>query len=89
MVRGFLYSSFKKGLPTAAAVIVTSAIFASAHLPEGGGGGLLWIAAVDTFILSLVLIYLREKTGALWASMTLHALKNGVAFVALFALHLS
>ena len=43
---------------------------------------------LDTFILSLVLIYLREKTGGLWASITLHAFKNGVAFVALFALHI-
>jgi membrane protease YdiL (CAAX protease family) len=87
MVRGFLYSSLKKGMPTVAAVIVTSAIFASAHLPEGGAAGLLYIAAVDTFVLSLVLIYLREKTGSLWSSITLHALKNGIAFVALFGLH--
>ncbi len=87
MVRGFLYSSLKKGLPSIAAVIVTSAIFASAHLQEGGAAGLLYIAALDTFVLSLVLIYLREKTGALWASMTLHAFKNGVAFLALFVLH--
>jgi membrane protease YdiL (CAAX protease family) len=85
MVRGLLYSSLKKGLPQLAAVVVTSGIFASAHLPEGSGG-LLWIAAVDTFTLSLILIYLREKTGGLWASMTLHAFKNGVAFVALFIL---
>jgi len=84
MVRGFLYSSLKKGLPTLAAVITTSAIFASAHLPAGGANGLLYIAALDTFILSLVLIYLREKTGSLWASITLHAFKNGVAFMVLF-----
>jgi membrane protease YdiL (CAAX protease family) len=69
------------------AVILTSLIFASAHLPEGGAAGLLYIAALDTFILSLVLIYLREKTGGLWASITLHAIKNGIAFVALFVLH--
>ncbi|MGC1176912.1 MAG: type II CAAX endopeptidase family protein [Candidatus Saccharimonadales bacterium] len=87
MVRGFLYSSLKKAMPTIAAVIVTSAIFASAHLPEGGATGPLYIAALDTFVLSLVLIYLREKTGGLWASMTLHAVKNGVAFMALFILH--
>jgi len=87
MVRGFLYSSLKKGMPTLAAVIVTSAIFASAHLPEGGAAGPLYIAALDTFVLSLVLIYLREKTGSLWASITLHAIKNGFAFVALFILH--
>lgn len=87
MVRGFLYSSLKKGMPTLAAVLVTSAIFAGAHLPEGGAAGPLYIAALDTFVLSLVLIYLREKTGSLWASITLHAIKNGVAFVALFILH--
>lgn len=88
MVRGFLYSSLKKALPAVWAVIGTSAIFAAAHLPEGGAAGPLYIAALDTFVLSLVLIYLREKTGSLWASITLHAIKNGVAFVALFAIHL-
>lgn len=86
MVRGYLYSSLKKGLPTVAAVIMTSLIFASAHLPEGGAAGPLYIAAVDTFILSLVLIYLREKTGSLWAGITLHAIKNAVAFIALFVI---
>ncbi len=84
LVRGFLYSSLKKGMPQIAAAIVTSVLFASAHLPEGGSAGPLYIAAIDTFILSLVLIYLREKTGSLWAGITLHALKNGIAYVALF-----
>jgi membrane protease YdiL (CAAX protease family) len=86
MVRGFLYSSLKKALPTIYAVVLTSLIFAGAHLPESASG-LLWVGAVDTFILSLFLIYLREKTGGLWASITLHAFKNGVAFIALFVLH--
>ncbi len=87
MVRGFLYSTLKKAMPTLYAVILTSALFAAAHLPEGGKGGLLYIAALDTFVLSLVLIYLREQTGSLWASITLHAAKNGIAFIALFVLH--
>jgi len=86
LVRGYLYSSLKKALPRWGAVLLTSGIFAIAHLPEGGAAGPLYIAALDTFVLSLVLIYLREKTGGLWASITLHALKNGVAFVALFVL---
>jgi membrane protease YdiL (CAAX protease family) len=84
LVRGFLYTSLKKALPTLWAVLATSAIFAAAHLPEGGAAGPLWIGAIDTFVLSLVLIYLREKTGSLWASITLHAIKNTVAFFALF-----
>jgi uncharacterized protein len=87
MVRGFLYSSLKKAMRMRYAVILTSALFAAAHLPEGGSAGPLYIAALDTFVLSLVLIYLREKTGSLWASIGLHAIKNGIAFVALFVLH--
>jgi membrane protease YdiL (CAAX protease family) len=86
LVRGFLYGSLKKGMPQIGAAIVTSIIFASAHLPEGGSSGPLYIAALDTFVLSLVLIYLREKTNGLWAGITLHAIKNGVAFAALFIL---
>lgn len=85
LFRGFLYSSLKKNLPKVVAVVGTSALFAIGHLPEGGSAGPLYIAGIDTFILSLILILLREKTGGLWASMTLHALKNGIAFIALFA----
>lgn len=86
LVRGFLFTSLKKGLPVVGAAIITSLVFAAAHLPEGGSAGPLWIAAIDTFTLSLVLCYLRQKTGSLWAGITLHALKNGVAFVTLFLL---
>jgi membrane protease YdiL (CAAX protease family) len=67
-----------------AAALVTSAFFASFHLLESTGGGLLWVAGIDTFLLSLVLVYLRETTGKLWASMGLHMLKNLIAFAALF-----
>jgi CAAX protease family protein len=86
--RGLIYTSLKKVIPLWGAVIVTSLLFAAGHLTEGGSQGLLYIGAIDTFSLSLILIYLREKTDALWASMTLHALKNFIAFIALFALHL-
>jgi membrane protease YdiL (CAAX protease family) len=86
--RGLIYSSLKKTLPIWAAVIITGLLFAAGHLSEGGSSGLLYVAAIDTFSLSLVLVFLREKTGGLWSSMTLHALKNTVAFLALFALHL-
>ena len=84
MVRGLLYTSLRKVMRFGGAMLVTSAIFAAAHLPEAASGGPLWVAAVDTFTLSVVLCYLREKTGSLWPGITLHALKNGIAFVALF-----
>lgn len=87
LMRGFLYTSLKKSLPKVVAALVTSIIFASAHLEFGSGAPLLWVAAIDTFVLSLVLVYLREKTGRLWASMGVHGLKNTIAFVSLFILH--
>lgn len=86
VVRGFLFGSLRKYLKLGGAALLTSLIFAAAHLPEGGAAGPLYVAAIDTFMLSLVLCWLREKTGSLWAGISLHALKNGVAFVSLFVL---
>ncbi len=88
LVRGFLYSGLKKSLPIIWAAIVTSLIFAVAHLQAGSNAPLLWSAAIDTFILSLVLIYLKEKTGSLAACIGLHMLKNSIAFLGLFVFHL-
>ena len=85
--RGFLFGSLKKGLPVIWAAVATSLIFASAHLQFGDGKPLLWVAAIDTFTLSLVLCYLRQKTDSLWPGILLHGIKNGVAFVTLFLLH--
>lgn len=87
VMRGFLYSGLRSKLPKIAAAIITSVLFAIAHLQLGSGEPPLWVAAVDTFLLSLVLIYLRELTGGLWASIGLHALKNGLAFLVLFVFH--
>jgi membrane protease YdiL (CAAX protease family) len=89
LMRGYLYTSLKKKLSKIAAALVTSVIFAAAHLQFGSGAPLLWVAAIDTFVLSLFLVSLREKTGGLWASMTLHATKNLIAFMSLFIFHIS
>jgi len=89
LVRGFLYSGLRAQLPKIHAALITSLLFAVAHLQFGSGAPLLWVAAIDTFILSMVLVYLRELTGSLWASIGLHALKNGIAFLALFVFHLA
>lgn len=88
LVRGFLYTSLKSKLPQITAALVASLIFASGHLQAGSGAPLLWIAFLDTFTLSLFLIYLREKTHSLYASMTLHGLKNFIAFMSIFIFHL-
>lgn len=87
--RGFLYGTFRAhGARVGAAMVITSLLFGALHLFGSGDGSLLWIAFLDTFVLSLVLCYLRETTGSIWASMLVHALKNGFVFVNLFILHL-
>ena len=86
MMRGFLYSGLRKAFPKIISALIVSSLFGIAHLAEGGNAGPLWIGALDTFALSLVLVYLREATGNLWAGITLHAVKNGIAFASLFIL---
>jgi membrane protease YdiL (CAAX protease family) len=80
LIRGYLYSGlrfFWRFLPS---LIVTSLIFGAAHLQFGSGAALLWAAAIDTFLLSVVLVYLREKTGVLYAGILVHMLNNMIAF---------
>ena len=84
LIRGFLYGGLRNKLRPLQAALIASLLFAAAHLQFGSGEPLLWIAAIDTFILSLFLIRLREQTGSLWAGMGTHFIKNLLAFVALF-----
>lgn len=82
--RGFLYTGLRRRFPFVLSALITSALFAIPHLQFGDGAPLLWVAALDTFVLSLVLCYVRERTDSLWPGIFIHALKNGIAFVALF-----
>jgi membrane protease YdiL (CAAX protease family) len=84
VARGFLYGGLRSKLSKLSAALITSVRFAAAHLQWGSGAPLLWVAAIDTFILSMVLVYLRERTGGLAASMGTHMIKNGLAFMVLF-----
>jgi membrane protease YdiL (CAAX protease family) len=87
--RGVLFGGLRRRFNPVVAALITSCMFAAPHLLESDSGqGPLWIAGIDTFVLSLVLCYLREKTGRLWAGMGVHAMKNGVAFISLFIAHL-
>jgi membrane protease YdiL (CAAX protease family) len=80
LVRGYLFSGLRARLSFARAALITSLIFGLAHLQLGNGAAVVWAAGIDTFVLSLVLVYLRERTGALYAGMIVHALNNLIAF---------
>jgi membrane protease YdiL (CAAX protease family) len=86
--RGFLYGTLRANKVSFVwAALVTSLLFGSLHLLGGASGGLLWVGLVDTFVLSLVLCYVREETGTLWASIGIHAFKNGLVFLNLFVIN--
>lgn len=84
VVRGFLFTGLRNKLSIWPAAIVTSIVFGAAHLQWGSNAPLLWTAAIDTFMLSMILVYLRHKTGSLWPGIGVHFIKNGIAFLALF-----
>ncbi len=86
LFRGFLFEGLKKAMPVFYAALITCLIFAAAHLSEGGSSGLFWIGAIDIFTLSVVLVYLKQKTKSLWPGIFLHALNNLIAFITLFLL---
>lgn len=66
--RGFVYSRLKKGMPMWVAIILTSIAFGCAH------GTIIW--GTYTFIFSLVLIFVLERTKSLWSSILLHCAFN-------------
>lgn len=82
--RGYLYAGMRRWVGIVGGAIFTSIIFSLPHLVQGADGNLLWVAGIDTFALSLVLCYLREKTGSIYAGMGVHAVKNCIAFLALY-----
>jgi len=87
--RGFVFTGLRTRLKWVWAAIITSLLFASAHLLESASGQpLLWVAGIDTFTLSIVLCYLREETDSLWPGVFVHGLKNGIAFLTLFIFHI-
>ncbi len=90
LFRGYLYGKLRKYMPMVGAVLLSATLFALLHLNFGtdaeSGEFVVsqWNVVLGILPLGIVLAVLREKTGSVWASILLHALKNGVAFYLLF-----
>lgn len=84
LMRGFLYTNLRAYLKYLPSLLITSIIFATLHLQFDNNAPLLWVAAIDTFVLSSVLVYLRERSNSLWPAITVHMFKNSLAFILLF-----
>ena len=74
--RGYLYGTLKPYVRWIIASLITSVLFGVVHGQLNVG--------IDTFLLSMVLCYLRDKTGSIWSGVFVHALKNSIAFYILF-----
>lgn len=81
LFRGLLYRSFRKPFGKVIGAVLVSLLFGAAHGQ--------WNVAADTFVLSLVLIYLVQKSNSLWPSIALHFFKNAVAFLLVFVFKVS
>lgn len=84
LMRGFLFMNLRRRLNFVASTLIVSVLFGVAHLQFGTGEPLLWVAFIDTFVLSIVLCGLTEKYKTIWPAIFAHAIKNSLAFYLLF-----
>ncbi|MCA9348939.1 CPBP family intramembrane metalloprotease, partial [Candidatus Saccharibacteria bacterium] len=76
LFRGFLFRRLKGLVGVVAAALITSVLFGVAHWQ--------WNVAIDTFVLSMVMIYVLQIHDNLVVTMLMHMLKNILAFLVIF-----
>ena len=81
LFRGVLLSALMQRWGSAAAIVISSLVFALAHLP-----GLDWqvFALPDLILLALALAWLRLRSGSIWPSVVGHGANNLLAVAAWF-----
>lgn len=82
LFRGFIYSRLRHyGVGVVVSAVLTSVLFGLVHQQ--------WNVALDTFLLSLVMIYVMEfRKRNLWVAIGMHSIKNCIAFLGLFVFKL-
>lgn len=71
--RGLLYTRLRSGMPKLLACIFSSLVFGLVH------GTAIWF--FYAFLLGLVMAWLFQRTGSLWASILFHMAFNGIIFL--------
>jgi len=69
LFRGGIYGAMKRGMPTAAALLLQAAVFGLMHFNP--------IQFVYAFFLGLVMGLLLERTRSIWVPVTVHIMMNG------------
>lgn len=77
LFRGLLYGRLREARMTLwPAAVLVSLVFGALHGQ--------WNVGIDVFCLSMVMVYLREKTGSIWPGFLMHMVKNMVAYYLMF-----
>ena len=71
--RGYLYKAFRDRFKPWYAIVMSAALFSAIHLEP--------LAALQLFVIGIVLAYVYEKTDNLAAPIALHMLNNAIAFL--------
>jgi membrane protease YdiL (CAAX protease family) len=77
--RGLLFPALRRRLRFWPAAILTTVLFTALHFTQTGT---YWPAVEGIFICGMVLAWLRERTGTLWASIAFHVGFNSTPFLA-------
>lgn len=69
--RGFFFQGLRQRFGWVTAMLLSSAVFASAHL--------MLVALLPTFLLGCVLAYVYHRSNSIWPGMIIHCLVNSFA----------
>jgi membrane protease YdiL (CAAX protease family) len=76
--RGFLFQGFRQVYGWRTALLLSSAMFAAAHLDP--------VSLIPTFILGCVLAYVFHRSNSLWPGIMFHATINSMSLFAVYVI---
>ena len=87
LFRGYIFGWLKRVTPAWAAIVVSAAIFAAAHLlyyTRGGVSG--WVGTGEIFAIGVLMAWWAARTNSLRPAYVIHFVNNAIAFCVAFAL---
>jgi membrane protease YdiL (CAAX protease family) len=76
--RGFMFGGLRRSMSMWPAALISAAVWGSLHLGAGNIG-----VAVQLAVFGVILAWLYERSGTLWAPVLAHTINNTIAFVLL------
>ena len=76
--RGFMFGGLRRSLSLWPAALISAVVWGSLHLSGGNIG-----VAIQLAVFGVILAWLYERSGTLWAPIMAHTLNNTIAFVLL------